>query len=89
MLTYCTNIHPGETWPEIFANLDSHTLRVKGRVSAEDPFPIGLRLSGRAARDLDPEASARFLDWCEERGCFVRTLNGFPYGPFHGRPVKE
>jgi len=27
-LTYCTNIHPGESWEEVFANLRTHVLAV-------------------------------------------------------------
>lgn len=89
MITYCTNIHPGESWDEIFLNVRTHLPAVKAAVSPDAPFPIGLRLSNRAAIDLDAEASALFQEWCREAGCFVPTINGFPYGVFHGRPVKE
>ncbi|MBE0618308.1 MAG: xylose isomerase, partial [Proteobacteria bacterium] len=89
MVTYCTNIHPGENWSEVFANLRRQALRVKEAVSPADRFPIGLRLSARAAGEIDAEMSARFRRWCAAHGCFVATVNGFPYGPFHGVPVKE
>ncbi|MBI5446899.1 MAG: metabolite traffic protein EboE [Deltaproteobacteria bacterium] len=89
MLTYCTNIHPGESWGEIFANVRRYVPRVKEAVSPHEPFPIGLRLSNRASLEIDAAESARFRDWCEEHGCLVRTVNGFPYGPFHGVPIKE
>jgi sugar phosphate isomerase/epimerase len=89
VISYCTNIHPGESWEEIFANVRAHVPRVKAQVSPRDPFPVGLRLSGRAARELDPLESARFLEWCREQRCFVTTVNGFPYGRFHGAPLKE
>jgi sugar phosphate isomerase/epimerase len=89
VVTYCTNIHPGETWDEVFANLSSCTLRVKERVCPDRPFPVGLRLSARAAAELGEDGALRFRDWCQREDLFVHTLNGFPYGPFHGRPVKE
>ncbi|MBI5016402.1 MAG: metabolite traffic protein EboE [Deltaproteobacteria bacterium] len=89
MVSYCTNIHPGETWPEIFANVRAHVPTVKAAVSARQAFPIGLRLSGRAAQELTPGESRRFREWCGAEGCFVTTLNGFPYGRFHGVPLKE
>ena len=51
-LTYCTNIHPGETWTEVRRNLETHVIRVKALVSPNAPFGVGLRLSGAAAHDL-------------------------------------
>ncbi len=89
MITYCTNIHPGETWREIFASLKSHLVGVKEKVSPGELFPIGLRLSNRAAMEIDQEASAQFLGWLEETGCFVPTINAFPYGAFHCPGIKE
>ncbi len=88
-LTYCTNIHPGESWSDVRANLEDHLLGVKARVSPERRFPIGLRVSGRAASELDAQESRRFQAWCEENDCFVLTVNGFPHGRFHGAGVKE
>lgn len=88
-LTYCTNIHPGEAWSDVKANLEAHLLGVKARVSPERSFPIGLRVSGRAANELDAEESRRFQAWCEENDCFVLTVNGFSHGRFHGAGVKE
>ncbi len=85
-LTYCTNIHPGESWDEVRANLERHVLDVKQRVCPDTPFGVGLRLSARAAGELDPIALRRWLD---DHGLYVFTINGFPYGPFHGTPVKE
>ena len=89
-LAYCTNIHRGETWRETFAALKLHTLAVRERVSAHRPFAIGLRLSAVAARDLaDPAKRREFRHWLEKNDCYVFTLNGFPYGPFHGARVKH
>lgn len=89
MLTYCTNIHPGESWDDVRRNLSGHLLEVKQTVSPEDPFPIGLRLSALAADQVDAAEAQRFADWCAENDCFVLTVNGFPYGRFHGSGVKE
>ncbi len=89
-LTYCTNIHPGESWDEVLANLKRHTVSVKARVSPNAPFGIGLRLSAQAARELElPSALQAFREFLAEAGMYVFTINGFPYGPFHGQPVKE
>jgi len=89
VLTYCTNIHPGEAWVDVLSNLESHALPVKQAVSPDRAFPLGLRLSNRAALEIDAREARRFQDWCEEHGCFVPTLNGFPHGQFHGAGVKE
>ena len=89
-LGYCTNIHRGETWEETWRGLKENTLRVKQRVSPDKPYGIGLRLSARAAEELkNPEKIAEFKDWLDANGCYVFTINGFPYGAFHGTRVKE
>jgi hypothetical protein len=87
-LGYCTNIHPGESWADVQANLDRYVLAVKRRVCPDEPFGIGLRLSARAARELAPEVG-RLRDWLDAHGLYVFTINGFPYGEFHGTRVKE
>jgi hypothetical protein len=89
-LGYCTNIHPGESWDEIRGNLEHYLPLVKRRVCPDAPFGVGLRLSAAAARSLrGPEALARFVDFLRRNDLYVFTLNGFPYGPFHGTRVKE
>ncbi len=89
-LAYCTNIHRGESWPEIFANLERHTLAVRERVAAGRRCAIGLRLGDPAARELgEPAALTAFQRWLDRHGCYVFTINGFPFGRFHGTRVKE
>ena len=89
-LTYCTNIHAGETWQDIEASLAHYLPEVKRRVSPDAPMGVGLRLSGEAAAtlgdDLQLETLVRFLD---AHDLYVFTINAFPYGPFHGQTVKE
>ncbi len=89
MITYCTNIHPGESWQEIFAAVSRYAPVVREQVSPESPFPLGLRLSGRAAGEMNIRDAQGFQTWCREQGFYVRTVNGFPYGTFHHAPVKE
>jgi hypothetical protein len=89
-LAYCTNIHRGETWPETFDSLKSHTLAVRERICPHAPFAIGLRLSHCAARELSEHtALSKFQKWLEKKSCYIFTINGFPYGQFHGARVKE
>ncbi len=89
-LGYCTNIHRGETWEETWRGLKEKTLRVKDRVSGGKPYGIGLRLSQQAAVELSvPGKLDEFRKWLDANGCYVFTINGFPYGAFHGTRVKE
>ncbi len=89
-LAYCTNVHRGETWPETFGSLKNYALAVREKVCPQKPFAIGLRLSERAAVDLsEGDARLQFQRWLEKNNCYVFTMNGFPYGNFHGARVKE
>jgi hypothetical protein len=89
MITYCTNIHPGESWGETFKNLQIYIPPVAADVSPLAPFPVGLRLSNYAALEIDERVSAEFTEWLQRTNTFVPTLNGFPFGSFHRSVVKE
>lgn len=89
-LTYCTNIHPGESWDATFTNLKDYVPRIKKTVSAKQPFGIGLRISDEASRELmEPGKLSELKRWLEANHCYVFTLNGFPYGGFHRQVVKD
>jgi sugar phosphate isomerase/epimerase len=89
-LSYCTNIHPGESWPEVRANLERYLVPVRERVAPGRPFGVGLRLSAESAWALAaPDALEELRGFLDAHDLYVFTINGFPYGPFHGRPVKE
>ena len=89
-LTYCSNIHPGESWAEVRANFDRYVIAVRDRVMPEGDFGVGLRLSARAAAELsEPAALAEFRDFLGRSRMYVFTINGFAYGTFHGTRVKE
>lgn len=88
-VTYCTNIHPGESFGEICQGLWDHAPAVAAAVCPDRPFPVGLRLSGRASLECDAEAARTFAEALAARNLAVRTINGFPYGRFHDVPVKE
>lgn len=89
-LAYCTNIHRGDDWTETLASLEKYTLAVKEQVSPDRPYAIGLRLSDLASRQLsEPRTLNAFREWLHRHGCYVFTINGFPFGQFHGTKVKE
>ncbi len=89
-LAYCTNIHRGETWAETFASLKKYALAVREKVCPSEPFAIGLRLSNQAAVELsEHKMLLAFQRWLGKNNCYVFTINGFPFGQFHGACVKE
>lgn len=89
-LAYCTNIHPGDDWPQTLASLETHTLAVREQICPDQPYAMGLRLSDLASRQLSmPDTLDAFRKWLQEHQCYVFTINGFPFGSFHGGKVKE
>jgi hypothetical protein len=89
-LGYCTNIHAGESWAEVAAVLQTQVPRVKASISPHQPMGVGLRLSARASEELGEGEALRALRGdLADRGLYVFTINGFPYGAFHGTRVKE
>jgi len=89
-LSYCSNIHPGESWAATFENLKIYIPEVRNRLAVSGAFGIGLRLSNEASLILEkPEKLKEFQDWLKTENAYVFTLNGFPYGDFHRQVVKE
>jgi len=89
-LAYCTNIHRGQSWSETWNALKRYTLAVRDRVSPKSAYAIGLRLSDQASRELsEPQQLLAFQKWLERENCYIFTINGFPYGQFHGTRVKD
>lgn len=89
-LSYCTNIHPGESWKETFENLKKYIPQIKSDLAPDQAFGIGLRLSNEASLILaQPEELTAFKSWLKEQNAYVFTMNGFPYGGFHGQVVKD
>lgn len=95
-LAYCTNVHPAETWAQTMRVLHHDVAMVRASLlensslTNEVPFAIGLRLSARAAAELlTGDHLTQFRDWLAQSNSYVFTINGFPYGNFHGTRVKE
>ena len=89
-LTYCSNIHPGETWTAVSDALTTSLPRLRGLTGFGGPMAIGLRLSAQAAETLEePATLAAFREFLRRGNYYVLTINGFPYGAFHGQRVKE
>ncbi|MFT4153482.1 metabolite traffic protein EboE, partial [Parafilimonas sp.] len=89
-LTYCTNIHAGESWKDHFEALKKFFPSIKEKISPGNAMGIGLRLSNEASIDLLHEENlGDFKKWLHKEGAYVFTMNGFPYGGFHRTSVKD
>ena len=90
-LTYCLNIHPGESWAENFAAIQEKALAVKNSVAADQWFGLGLRLSQTAAAQLaaDPDLIEEARSFFADQQLYPFSVNAFPFGSFHGTTVKE
>lgn len=89
-ISYCTNIHAGESFDEVFESLKINLLPIKIAVCNSEPFGIGLRLSNRTVNELfENDNLLRFKTWLEQYNIYVFTGNAFPFGDFHHTKVKE
>ncbi len=88
-LSYCTNVHPGQSVAEIVDGISSYT--APARDLAQLPVAAGLWLAGSVTRELKQNPAALELLaqtlWQHDLTCY--TLNTFPYGNFHSERVKE
>ncbi|NLF94465.1 MAG: metabolite traffic protein EboE [Oligosphaeraceae bacterium] len=90
-LTYCLNVHPGESWQEQFQAVQTYPARIKKLLGITQDFGLGLRFSASSAAFLrsHPAAIAEMRDFCAGEGLYPFTVNAFPYGEFHRQPVKR
>lgn len=89
-LTYCLNIHATQSWDDVHRALDGPVADVRAAVCPDALFAVGLRFSAQAIDELDnPQMRAALKQLMDRHGYLGITVNGFPYGPFHGTRVKE
>jgi len=89
-LSYCLNIHRGESWTENREAIDSSARAVRDQLGVSEPFGLGLRIGAAAAQDLrDPAERRDFAAYLADNNLYAFTVNAFPFGTFHGTRVKE
>ncbi len=87
-ITYCSNVHPGESLEDITANL-SNLIAPVCRSRGLKQMATGLWLSAAAAEQLQQsQALAAFRSALSQAGLYLTTINGFPFGDFHGEHIK-
>jgi len=88
-LSYCTNVHPGQTVSEVLDGINTHTAAALRQFNR--PMAAGLWLSRSVVTELieSPNALEELGQtlWQHDLSCY--TLNTFPYGNFHSDRVKE
>lgn len=88
-LSYCTNLHPGQTVFEICSGLEEHA--IPARELFGKPMAAGLWIPAAAVEEIhsnrDELEKLRTILQDGELVCY--TLNTFPYGNFHSERVKE
>lgn len=89
-LSYCTNVHPSESLPEIIADLDVHA-RVIRDLSGVADLGVGLWLPAAVAAELAARPASRSLlaHALDAAGVELRTVNAFPFAGFHAPVVKK
>ncbi len=87
-LSYCTNIHPGEHYQDLINVLNVDLLQVKQLMKSEKNLGLGLRIGAQTLRDIK-QNERHFLDLLIQNQEQVFTFNGFPYGNFAQKGLKE
>ncbi|MHC5144237.1 MAG: metabolite traffic protein EboE, partial [Planctomycetota bacterium] len=78
-LTYCLNVHSGESWQENFDAITQNTLVIRDKIATGKAFGLGLRLSFEAASQLiKTEKLDEFSRFLQEEDLYVFSVNGFP-----------
>ncbi len=89
-LSYCTNVHPGESLRDVISNLNRFVGPVKehGQTNA---LGAGLWISHQASCDLELYDDNRTLlkRSLQSNNLVLNSLNGFPYGNFHQDVIKQ
>ena len=93
-LTYCLNVHPGaspeETRRAVFQSAPDVFQHLEAKTPIASPRGIGLWLPDAVSREWNNnDALLQWKDQLDEAGLYVPTMNGFPYGTFHGRRIKQ
>jgi sugar phosphate isomerase/epimerase len=85
---YCTNIYPGETADAIADHIARRCPEVKAAICPHNVMGVGLWLPAKAVREFQQQPGA-LRKQLADRELYAFTINAFPFGDFHSRPVKE
>lgn len=88
-LSYCANVHPGETYEEVHAGLARYAAAVRSNLGR--PMAAGLWMTSHAIQELRTQEMLveHLQQSLRDAGLVCYTMNAFPLGNFHARRVKE
>jgi hypothetical protein len=87
-VSYCTNVHPAETFDELIETLNTDVAAVKAKVAPNRTFGVGLRLSAQMVLSMDEPRLNTLNQTLADQDFYVFSVNGFPYGDFGVGVVK-
>lgn len=91
-LCYSMNVFPEKDWLGEDSVIRNKILALRREVTGSDSakFAIGLWFdAGTSSEFRRKENLDNLKKWLSENNLYVFTFNAFPYGNFHGRPVKK
>ncbi|MFA6569286.1 MAG: metabolite traffic protein EboE [Victivallales bacterium] len=91
-LCYSMNVFPEKDWLREDSVIREKVLGLRREVTGSDSanFAIGLWLDAGTACEFRKKGNLdRLKKWLSGNNLYVFTFNAFPYGIFHGRPVKK
>lgn len=91
-LCYSMNVFPEKDWFSEKSIIRKKVLALKKEIlkNKSAKFAIGLWLDASGIREFRKrENLLEFKRWLDDNDLYVFTFNAFPYGVFHGKPVKK
>lgn len=88
-LSYCTNVHPGESISEVIHGLTDYTIAAQKQLKKKIAAGLWLPASVIAEIQEAPTQFERLNQTLIDGDLACYTLNTFPYGNFHSERVKE
>lgn len=87
---YCGNVHPAISVDQLIHNLIQHTAAVRADLKPNGTMPFGIWLSSQAVDELmSPRKLLDLQATLADHSLIPMTVNGFPFGDFHQRVVKD
>lgn len=90
VIGYCGNVHSAVSVDQLIENLEQHTALVSKLLAMDEPMPFGIWASAKALEQLqDAQSLLRLKNVLNQNQLVPFTVNGFPFGDFHQRVVKQ
>lgn len=88
-ISYCTNVHPGQTVDEVIHGLQEYTIPARQKLGQK--IAAGLWLPAAVIEEIEQDSAKleRLKEIISAGDLVCYTLNTFPYGNFHSERVKE